>query len=157
MELGIKCLREAADRGYSRAAYAAGLVLRDSEPALSSRYMEAAAKAEYLPALQEILSASELKEKHGEPSAEDLRLHLDSCCLNRLLARHYCNSKELRVVHTSHCWNPLCGRWAFRGGRGNRVSRMKMCSRCCRAKYCSKLCQVYDWRSGRHKTECHFL
>ena len=38
-----------------------------------------------------------------------------------------------------------------------RVSRMKMCSRCCRAKYCSKLCQVYDWRSGRHKLECQFL
>jgi hypothetical protein len=34
---------------------------------------------------------------------------------------------------------------------------MKMCSRCCRAKYCSKLCQVYDWRSGRHKMECQFL
>jgi len=38
-----------------------------------------------------------------------------------------------------------------------RVSRMKMCSSCRRAKYCSKLCQVYDWRSGRHKMECQFL
>ena len=37
------------------------------------------------------------------------------------------------------------------------VSRMKMCSSCRRAKYCSKLCQVYDWRSGRHKMECQFL
>jgi hypothetical protein len=34
---------------------------------------------------------------------------------------------------------------------------MKMCSRCCRAKYCSKLCQVYDWRSSQHKMECQFL
>jgi hypothetical protein len=39
----------------------------------------------------------------------------------------------------------------------DRVSRMKMCSRCCRAKYCSKLCQVYDWRSSQHKMECQFL
>jgi hypothetical protein len=41
--------------------------------------------------------------------------------------------------------------------QGLRVSRMKMCSSCRRAKYCSKLCQVYDWRSGRHKMECQFL
>ena len=43
-----------------------------------------------------------------------------------------------------------------RGG-GLKVSRMKMCSSCRRAKYCSKLCQVYDWRSGKHKMECQFL
>jgi hypothetical protein len=41
--------------------------------------------------------------------------------------------------------------------RSFRVSRMKMCSSCRRAKYCSKLCQVYDWRSGQHKMECQFL
>lgn len=41
--------------------------------------------------------------------------------------------------------------------RSFRVSRMKMCSQCRRAKYCSKLCQVYDWRSGRHKMECQYL
>ena len=43
------------------------------------------------------------------------------------------------------------------GRRSFRVSRMKMCSSCRRAKYCSKLCQVYDWRSGRHKQECQYL
>lgn len=43
------------------------------------------------------------------------------------------------------------------GRRSFRVSRMKMCSSCRRAKYCSKLCQVYDWRSGRHKMECQYL
>lgn len=43
------------------------------------------------------------------------------------------------------------------GKRSFRVSRMKMCSQCRRAKYCSKLCQVYDWRSGRHKQECQYL
>lgn len=157
MERGIHYLKVAADRGHTQAAYATGVLLRDSEPVLASHYMDAAAKKEYLPALQEILSANELKEKYGEPSAEELRLHLDSDFLNRLLTRHYCSCKELQGVPTSHCWNPHCGRWAFRGGRNNRVSRMKMCSRCCRAKYCSKLCQVYDWRSGRHKTECHHL
>jgi hypothetical protein len=36
-------------------------------------------------------------------------------------------------------------------------ARMKMCSTCRRAKYCSKLCQIYDWRSGRHKVECRYL
>jgi len=41
--------------------------------------------------------------------------------------------------------------------RSFRVSRMKMCSSCRRAKYCSKLCQVFDWRSGRHKMECQYL
>lgn len=41
--------------------------------------------------------------------------------------------------------------------RSFRVSRMKMCSSCRRAKYCSKLCQVYDWRSGQHKMECQYL
>ena len=38
-----------------------------------------------------------------------------------------------------------------------KMSRMKMCGRCRKAKYCSKLCQVSDWRSGRHKKECQFL
>lgn len=45
----------------------------------------------------------------------------------------------------------------FSMGHGLKVSRMKMCSSCRRAKYCSKLCQVYDWRSGKHKMECQFL
>lgn len=53
-----------------------------------------------------------------------------------------------------------CGSINFprsRRERSFRVSRMKMCSSCRRAKYCSKLCQVYDWRSGQHKMECQFL
>lgn len=99
----------------------------------------------------------------------------------------------------SHCWNPKCGRWAYKidvppllnkvehcvetdfcmdtiinsinntdgyvtqtigveAGSSTpkdlRISRMKMCSRCRKAKYCSKLCQVFDWRSGKHKREC---
>lgn len=204
----------ASAQGYVRASYALGLVLRDSQPDEASTFMQLAANAKYLPALQELLPPREMKAKYGEPNADQLRRHLDHLCLNRLLSRHYVRSPELRVLNTSHCWNPLCGRWAFKatvkcttattlrrpwsfafyrqqsqtaaavtdpapgvasanivqGTLVNasiydqesptgalRVSRMKMCSRCCRAKYCSKLCQVYDWRSGRHKMECQFL
>lgn len=222
VENGISLLKMASAQGYVRASYALGLVLRDSQPEEASKYMKLAADAKYLPALQELLPAREMKAKYGEPNADQLRRHLDHLCLNRLLSRHYVRSSELRVKNTSHCWNPLCGRWAFKGtvnashvparplrrpfgfmfyrqavtpssgtnppiateegAQGShvsntqerpstiksrnvedassldvRVSRMKMCSRCCRAKYCSKLCQVYDWRSGRHKMECQFL
>lgn len=161
----------ASAQGYVRASYALGLVLRDARPDEAVKYMAAAADAKYLPALQEVLPAREMKLHYGEPNAEELRRHLDQLCLNRLLSRHYIRATDLRTVNTSHCWNHLCGRWAFKAtavtsssataaaaiADGNRVSRMKMCSRCCRAKYCSKLCQVYDWRSGRHKMECQFL
>ncbi|CAB9508791.1 zinc finger [Seminavis robusta] len=333
VETGIRLLKAASVEGYVRSSYALGLVLRDSQPEEATKYMQLAAGEGYLPALQELLPAREMKAKYGEPNADALRRHLDPCCLNHLLGRHYVRSAELRELSTSHCWNPLCGRWAFKasvntnvaaarirrpwgltfyrngngeaqpfgtgtdatrndnaaggqqieallnpnqnnirndnhgeaqehdpehgeippdengndnndenesmeveaappqpppppapappgnndgndnveigGGVGDdnstanagpragpadadtrvdssgtsdessqsqpgnqnqngdtadgaastdvRVSRMKMCSRCCRAKYCSKLCQVYDWRSGRHKMECQFL
>jgi hypothetical protein len=194
---GICMLKMASSQGYVRASYALGLVLRDSHSDEAAKYMKMAADAGYLPALQELLPAREMKAKYGEPNADELRRHLDHLGLNRLLSRHYVRSPDLRNLNTSHCWNPLCGRWAFKatvtpngmavrvhrpwvyrhhsGLRSPqnsnastvsvprapdidfRVSRMKMCSRCCRAKYCSKLCQVYDLRSGRHKMECQFL
>jgi MYND finger len=223
VEAGIQLLKHASSKGYTRASYALGLALRDGQPETASMYMKDAADKGYIPALQELLPARKMKAKYGEPKADELRLHLDPICLNRLLARYYVQSAELREANTSHCWNPLCGRWAFkatfnpatgaaitttihshhhhhhvhvprpqdvpfrRGSEASsdsnhssasdsdsstasslcepsssstkdvRVSRMKMCSRCCRAKYCSKLCQVYDWRSGRHKMECQFL
>jgi len=233
VERGICLLKYASSKGYNRSSYALGLVLRDSQPEEAAKCMKHAADKGYLPALQELLPAREMKAKYGEPNADELRRHLDPICLNLLLGRHYVHSAELRELNTSHCWNPLCGRWAFKAsvnangvpirnrrqrgfasnqntreqfsvvtsrdpssnsevatGRARtngatisvpaedsspnnnqtrpqiastaasvdvRVSRMKMCSRCCRAKYCSKLCQVYDWRSGRHKMECQFL
>jgi len=243
IERGIFLLKLASKRGCVRSSYTLGLILRDTDPEEASTQMNIAAKKGYLPALQELLPAREMKAKFGEPDAAALRSHLDPYCLNRLLGRHYLHCSHLRGVNTSHCWNPLCGRWAYkassansvngvtvrarrpfaftfvhnqhppqeggritfpprngvespnrvihrathrervamrRGGAANqaarqgggqvgqhstgtaahldvRVSRMKMCSRCCRAKYCSKLCQVYDWRSGRHKMECQFL
>ena len=254
VETGIMLLKKASSDGFVRSSYALGLVLRDSKPMEATQYMKLAAGEGYLPALQELLTAREMKAKYGEPTADELRRYLDPICLNRLLGRHYVHSAELRELNTSHCWNPLCGRWAFKasvsansaasagrirrpwglypifrnGGAGGgetaaaaapvaiagsglghqhhnhensntasnagtrvdssgtsdessssqssisqnsdgsstgstalcvdiRVSRMKMCSRCCRAKYCSKLCQVYDWRSNRHKMECQHL
>lgn len=205
-------LKFSSKKGYVRSSYALGLILRDSTPEEAMKYMKGAAATGYIPALQEVLSAREMKSKHGEPDADKLRLYLDPMCLNRLLGRHYVQAADLRDLSTSHCWNPLCGRWALKANsssstsrRGRRswgfsfnrhashsvvsdqtgstdaplhevsptasncdqncrtaeqdvrMSRMKMCSRCCRAKYCSKLCQVYDWRSGRHKMECQFL
>lgn len=232
IERGIFLLKLASKRGCARSSYTLGLILRDTDPEEATIQMNIAASKEYLPALQELLPAREMKAKYGEPDAAALRNHLDPYCLNRLLGRHYIHSSHLRHVSTSHCWNPLCGRWAYKStsrttdrvatrprrplafaffnnhhvydhgpddgvaglppradgesptagrtvhrvnrhgsgtpiqptdqpnGEGHldvRVSRMKMCSRCCRAKYCSKLCQVYDWRSGRHKNECQYL
>jgi len=240
---GILMLKMASSRGFVRSSYTLGIILRDALPGEASHFMNLAASTGYLPALQELLPAREMKERFGEPNADELRRHLDPMCLNRLLLRDYVDSAELRGLNTSHCWNPLCGKWAYKatnanaavrmrrpwgalydaegdtdpiidlgipppmGGRpvaslgdgngfsdsdGNRppisgsnetttssepplpptvqalawmegdirvdrVSRMKMCSRCCRAKYCSKLCQVYDWRSSQHKMECQFL
>lgn len=107
-------LETASKKGYVRASYALGLVLRDSQPEDATKYMKLAAGDGYLPALQEILPAREMKSKFGEPNADELRRHLDPICLNRLLGRHYVHSAELRELNTSHCWNPLCGRWAFK-------------------------------------------
>jgi len=264
---GILMLKMASYSGFVRSSYTLGIILRDAMPDEAARFMNLAASTRYLPALQELLPAREMKERFGEPNADELRRHLDPMCLNRLLLRDYVDSAELRGLNTSHCWNPLCGRWAYKATNANaavrvrrgleydlegetepivdlgiatslrrrtiavledgmdvatslrrrtiaaledqmegahdvqdtipartaaaassnadgtnltpttvtptkpvqasawiegdvkvdRVSRMKMCSRCCRAKYCSKLCQVYDWRSSQHKMECQFL
>jgi MYND finger len=109
----------ASAQGFSRASYALGLVLRDSHPDEANFYMKNAADAGYIPALQELLPARQMKAKYGEPKADELRLHLDPLCLNRLLSRHYVKSADLRCLNTSHCWNPLCGRWAFKANMVN--------------------------------------
>ena len=107
-------LRHAATLGDARSAYNLGLVLRDSFRDESRRYLRMAASAGYLPAWQELLPAAEMKARHGDLDADTLRAYLDPPCLNRLLGRHYLESPGARTVHTSHCWNPLCGRWAFK-------------------------------------------
>ena len=237
----------------------------------SDYYLNVAASLGYAPAWQEKLTAVEMRNQFGDLDANQLVRWLDPQCLNQLLGRHYVECQRARNCQTSHCWNPLCGRWAYKALRGEnsdprlrarvnelgnaspnrgddslhlgdvarqnlfepanandhgedsfpsattsfgsperplfsieslllqlpaakaimdttapvvgsleppspleqllkalrnkprfsgdglKVSRMKMCSSCRRAKYCSKLCQVYDWRSGRHKMECQFL
>jgi hypothetical protein len=251
---GIALLRLASDAGHLRSTYALALILRDCRQTESDQCLSVAAEGNYPPAWQEKLSATEMRTQFGgDLDASRLIHYLDPSCLTRLLGRHYLECHRVRKNQTSHCWNPLCGRWAYkatspipqrrnhqrRGMDGllepfypndandspgdvdnsndlnndelegifrNRqrlfsiesilppspmrssknyscnllsarekirqclenkqqassfvkvaVARMKMCSSCRRAKYCSKLCQVYDWRSGRHKMECQFL
>lgn len=241
-KIGVSLLKHTANRGCLRSSYALGLILRDSNKVDSDHYLGRAIESGFLPACQELFTSQQVKEKFGDLDALTLKRYFDSAGLNRLLGRCYLQCSGVRRVQSSHCWNPMCGRWAFKATpfphpnvqqRGNRslpplaphleaslssllprsqqnsqifmenscddgplenfscesrftstsgsekldfnnvslcerssntnnskpfrVSRMKMCSSCRRAKYCSKLCQVYDWRSGRHKVECQFL
>ena len=54
------------------------------------------------------------------------------------------------------CWREGCGRRAV--GAKDDTLRMKLraCANCRRAKYCSKLCQIFHWRS-QHKLNCELL
>ena len=212
---GVAFLRYTADVGnHLPSMYALSLILRDSRSVEADYYLSHACSLNYMPAWQERLTAAEMRARFGDLDAVKLVKYLDSPCLNNLIKRHYLEFKRVRNHPTSHCWNPNCGRWAYkafgeiephhscheafsiesllpkvsetqssdktskesldtspleqlrkylrnktqcRDRHGFKVSRMKMCSSCRRAKYCSKLCQVYDWRSGRHKMECRFL
>eukprot|EP00537_Pseudo-nitzschia_pungens_P000005 CAMPEP_0172366930 /NCGR_PEP_ID=MMETSP1060-20121228/17637_1 /TAXON_ID=37318 /ORGANISM="Pseudo-nitzschia pungens, Strain cf. cingulata" /LENGTH=479 /DNA_ID=CAMNT_0013090963 /DNA_START=107 /DNA_END=1547 /DNA_ORIENTATION=- len=111
---GILMLKIASSRGFVRSSYTLGIILRDALVEEAARFMKIAASRGYFPALQEILPAREMKERFGEPNADELRRHLDPVGLNRLLLRDYVNSAELRGMNTSHCWNPLCGKWAYK-------------------------------------------
>jgi len=116
---GILMLTMASSLGYLRSSYTLGIILRDALVDEASQYMNIAALKGYLPALQEVLPAREMKERFGEPNADELRRHLDPVGLNRLLLRDYVNSAELRGMNTSHCWNPLCGKWAYKASSSN--------------------------------------
>jgi hypothetical protein len=118
-------LKMASSQGYVRSSYTLGIILRDALPKEASQYMNLAASTGYLPALQEILPAREMKERFGEPNADELRRHLDPVGLNRLLLRDYVSSAELRGANTSHCWNPLCGKWAYKASSTNSFLRMR--------------------------------
>jgi hypothetical protein len=114
------------------------------------------------------------------PTYAKLKEHMIPKCLLRYLRRWFVEDDLAREVKTSHCWNTECGRWAEKTrnhegvdlpsdglflppgvttdyGPDFKLSRMKMCSSCRRAKYCSKFCQVHDWRVGKHKDECACL
>jgi hypothetical protein len=134
---GIPLLQSAASRGYVEAMYALGLVLRDSRPDEARSYLELAADAKRYPAMYQ---------------------------LGRLLKSRYGALSLLGTVNesnASHCWNPLCGRWAFKATSSSDVcvpkdrvvSCMKSCTRCQQAKYCSKLCLSFDRRTRRHIRE----
>jgi hypothetical protein len=118
-------MKMASSQGYHRSSYTLGIILRDALPDEASKYMDLAAAAGYFPALQEILPAQEMKERFGEPNAEELRRHLDTVGLNRLLLRDYVNSPELRGLNTSHCWNPLCGKWAYKASNASTFLRLR--------------------------------
>jgi len=215
---GVSLLRIASKRRHLKSSYALGLMLRDNEKDESMKMLLHAAKLGYLPAQQEVFPASVVKSKHGELEADELSNYLDPPCLSKLLNREFHSNLLLMSSDTSHCWNPHCGRWAYKQNVAGRefnnipnsamcikakdldptvasvltcinaedinndnlslfsqsevtpsnpnpdniimpqkVSRMKMCSSCRQAKYCSKLCQVFDWRSGRHKAECELI
>ena len=118
-------LKMASSRGFVRSSYTLGIILRDAMPGEASKFMNLAANSDYLPALQELLPAREMKERFGEPNADELRRYLDPMCLNRLLLRDYVDSAELRGLNTSHCWNPHCGRWAYKASNANSAVRMR--------------------------------
>jgi len=184
----VSLLRHSSVHGHVKSCYALGLMLRDHQKDESKAMLLKAAKQGYLPAQQEVYPASVVKAKHGELEADELVNYLDPDCLSDLLNREFKKNKMCYASNdTSHCWNPHCGRWAYKqhvqrqslsscvqtnldptvasilpcvpivNPKLHKVSRMKMCSSCRQAKYCSKLCQVYDWRSNRHKTECTML
>eukprot|EP00545_Synedropsis_sp_CCMP1620_P011668 CAMPEP_0119030944 /NCGR_PEP_ID=MMETSP1176-20130426/41287_1 /TAXON_ID=265551 /ORGANISM="Synedropsis recta cf, Strain CCMP1620" /LENGTH=367 /DNA_ID=CAMNT_0006987325 /DNA_START=64 /DNA_END=1168 /DNA_ORIENTATION=- len=96
---GINLLKGASKRGYVRATYTLGLILRDLKPREARHYMNEAAEKGYLPALQEVLPAREMKAKYGEPSAGELCQYLDPVCLNRLLGRTYVLCPHLRDLN----------------------------------------------------------
>lgn len=122
---GILLLKIASSHGYVRSSYTLGIILRDALPVEAMKFMQLAASTGYLPALQELLTARAMKERFGEPDADVLRRHLDPVCLNRLLLRDYVDSAELRGLNTSHCWNPLCGRWAYKATNVTSTVRMR--------------------------------
>mmetsp|Transcript_27670 Transcript_27670/g.39577 ORF Transcript_27670/g.39577 Transcript_27670/m.39577 type:complete len:436 (+) Transcript_27670:214-1521(+) len=187
VDAGVALLIEAAEYEHLEAMYSLGIILRDLDRNGSRKFLEQAHLMGYLPATLEILSASEVRKVHGDLTAQQLQLHLGPIALGKLLRKYFVDWSKTRLVSSSHCWNPACGRWGYKNAQTVAITvnntntveahettagserytcpsgfqmvcaRMKVCSSCRRAKYCSKLCQVYDWRSDRHKVECQFI
>eukprot|EP00970_Alexandrium_tamarense_P013257 scaffold3296_cov280-Alexandrium_tamarense.AAC.5 len=111
---GLSLLRHGACNGHLRSLYALSLILRDSRYEEANYYINVAADSGYKPAWQEKLTASEMRARFGDMDADALRQYLDPPCLNRLLSRHYVQCKRVRKNQTSHCWNPMCGRWGYK-------------------------------------------
>lgn len=116
-----------------------------------SRTPQLSYPSRYLPPLQPHLEASLVKlvETHSNKSDDGSSVEKNLTVCNDASSDME-NSTENDL--TTGTAVPRC-----MAERSFRVSRMKMCSSCRRAKYCSKLCQVFDWRYGRHKMDCHYL
>lgn len=121
-----------------------------------SRAPQLAFSSRYLPPLQSHLEGSLLKllEMHTRKS-DNVKLVVNECA--SLVPDLSCDNKSRPGITNPFILPSVSGVPRCMDERSFRVSRMKMCSSCRRAKYCSKLCQVYDWRSGRHKMECQYL
>jgi hypothetical protein len=191
---GVKLLRQGLEYEHLECMYSLGIILRDMDRQESKRILLRAHELGCLPATLEVLPAALVRKLHGDVPAEELRLHLGPIPLGKLLRRYFVDESKTRINSSSHCWNPVCGRWGYKNAHAShnedydintitqvrsisdssvttashcaaaapassnmKCARMKVCSSCRRAKYCSKLCQVYDWRSERHKAECQFL
>lgn len=123
---GLALLRYAADSlEHIQSIMALALILRDNKSVEADYYLSWAASLNYLPAWQEKLTATEMRAKYGDLDAELLSKYLDPPCLNKLLGRHYLECQRTRKNHqTSHCWNPICGRWAYKASSPREQARV---------------------------------
>jgi len=113
---GVCLLRVAKALGHLRSTYSLGIMLRDEMKEDSEEYLEQAGRQGYVPALQEILEATEVRERNGGIFAFlcALEAYPDPACLTSLLNRHY-ESLPLGVYRvSSYCWNNRCGRWSYK-------------------------------------------
>ncbi|KAL3795016.1 hypothetical protein HJC23_006337 [Cyclotella cryptica] len=120
---GLSLLRLAASHGDLRSTYSLAIILRDSRPSESNHCLSLAARCGYIPAWQEKLTPTEMRARFGDLDASKLSRYLDPPCLNRLLGRHYLECERVMKHQTSHCWNPLCGRWAYKATSSSRAER----------------------------------
>ena len=111
---GLALLRLAASQNHLESSFTLSLLLRDAKPTEAAYYLNVAATGGYLPAWQEKLGPVEMRVRFGDLDAQSLESYLDAPCLNRLISRHYVSSRRTRGNQTSHCWNPICGRWAYK-------------------------------------------
>ena len=123
---GLALLRLAAAHGDLRSIYNLGLILRDTRSTEASHCLLLAARCGYIPAWQEKLTPTEMRDRFGDLDAPMLSKYLDPPCLNRLLARHYLECDRVKKHQTSHCWNPLCGRWAYKATSISRTQRRRL-------------------------------
>ena len=132
---GLALLRLAASQNHLESSFTLSLLLRDSKPTEAAYYLNVAATGGYLPAWQEKLGPVEMRVRFGDLDAQSLESYLDAPCLNRLISRHYVSSRRTRGNQTSHCWNPICGRWAYKQVASNNANLRDHCVPCIEPKF----------------------